>query len=370
MLELPPQFKNDLIPIRSPDDSPIFIIGTGRSGTTLLRQMMNAHPRIHITHEAGFYSYARHAAPNADAEEWLERYFDTYSFAWLRLDPETVRAALPRPLSLDRVHEICRVIMREKARQVGKVRYGEKNPLDTHNLSRIFSDFKDPRVVYITRDPRPTMLSFGRMPFGTSSDYINSLLCKLQFDHVEKYLDRVFEVRLEDLAADPRTAMQRILQFVGEPWDDAVLDHVSMSAKDDVPPLPWFVGATREQPSKETSGGGWRSQLSPAWIRIVERMNEKSMRRYGYEPARLEREPSFLDGARALLGDVRGLVRAGLGLWSFKRKLDGHFRGGMRLDPQAGLEANLHLNPDAWRHYPAFQLPAVPPLPSASRDAA
>lgn len=370
MLELPSQYKNDLIPIRSPDESPIFIIGTGRSGTTLLRQMMNAHPRIHITHEASFYSYARHAPPNGDAEEWLERYFETYSFAWLRLDPAVVRAALPRPLSLDRVHEICRVIMREKARQSGKVRYGEKNPLDTHNLPRIFADFPDPRVVYITRDPRPTVSSFGRMPFGTCSDYVNSTLCKMQFEHIEPYLDRIFEVRLEDLAADPRAAMKRILQFVGEPWDDAVLDHVRLAAKDDVPPLPWFVGATAERPSKETTGGGWRSQLSPSWIRIVERMNEKSMRRYGYEPAQLDPEPGFFDGARALLGAVPAMFRAMFRLLSLKRKLDGHFRGGARLDPQAGLEANLQLNPDAWRHYPAFQLPAVPPLPSASRDAA
>ena len=43
--------------VHSVDESPIFVIGTGRSGTTLLRQMLNAHPRIHITHEAGFYSY-------------------------------------------------------------------------------------------------------------------------------------------------------------------------------------------------------------------------------------------------------------------------------------------------------------------------
>src|SRR5512143_1138477 len=121
MLELP---SNDLLPIRSPDDSPIFIIGTGRSGTTLLRQMMNAHPRIHITHEAGFYSYARHAPPGSDARQWLERYFETYSFRWLRLDREVVRAALPAETSLERLNDICRVIMREKARQAGKVRYG------------------------------------------------------------------------------------------------------------------------------------------------------------------------------------------------------------------------------------------------------
>ena len=361
--------EGELRPVKSADDSPIFIIGTGRSGTTLLRQMMNAHPRIHITHEASFYSYARHAPPDGDGREWLERYFDTFSFRWLRLDPAEVRAALPQHIPLSRVDEICRVIMRLKAQKQGKVRYGEKNPLDTHNLQRIFADFADPRVIYITRDPRPTMQSFGRMPFGTSSSLINSILCKMQFDHVEPYLDRILEVRLEDLAQDPRAAMSRILQFVGEPWDDAVLDHVSQSNTDDVPPLPWFVGATREQPSKETSGGGWRTQMDPSWIRIVERMNEKSMRRYGYEPANLAREPGFFDGARALINDLPGIFAACVRLLGLKRTLDRHFQGKAHLDAQAGMEANLALNPGAWRHYPAFTMPHVPPLLSAPRDA-
>ena len=36
----------------NPERSPIFVVGTGRSGTTLLRFMLSAHPRIYITHEA------------------------------------------------------------------------------------------------------------------------------------------------------------------------------------------------------------------------------------------------------------------------------------------------------------------------------
>src|SRR5579871_2575309 len=91
--------------IVSPDHSPIFVIGTGRSGTTLLRQMLNAHPRIHLTHEACFYSYANHARAHASANAWLERYFETFSFAWLRLDPQQVREALPQQLPIERIAE-------------------------------------------------------------------------------------------------------------------------------------------------------------------------------------------------------------------------------------------------------------------------
>ena len=59
--------------------SPIFVVGTGRSGTTLLRTMLNAHPRIYLTHEASFY-VAEVAARRLDGRAWLERYFESPSF--------------------------------------------------------------------------------------------------------------------------------------------------------------------------------------------------------------------------------------------------------------------------------------------------
>lgn len=348
----------------SPDASPIFVIGTGRSGTTLLRQMLNAHPRIHITHEAGFYSYARHAPPHVSADEWLERFFQTYSFAYLGVDPQVIRAALPHPLSRRDIVLAYKAVLKAKAAQKGRVRWGDKNPLDTHNLAQIFADFPDARVVYIMRDPRPTTYSFNRMPFGTSSVLFNCLLCRVQFDHIQPFLDRIFEVRLEDLTKNTQAVLRDILTFVGEPWDDAVLDHVRHAATDDVPPLPWFVGATAEQPNNRRSEGAWQDGLDPAWIRLVERINAAAMQRYGYASAQLANEPGWLSMAGALLRDLPNMFDAGIRLLSFARRLDRHFQGKALLDPQEGLLANVSLNPAAWRHYPGFQLPPVPPIRS------
>ena len=350
-------------PIESPDQSPIFVIGTGRSGTTLLRQMLNAHPRIYISHEAGFYSYLRHAPKGISAHDWLERYFQTYSYAFLHLDPQQVCDSLPTGLTLDRAAEIFQVIMRAKAAQQGKVRYGEKNPLDTQNLPRIFADFPAARVVCIMRDPRPTVESFNRMPFGTTSVLLNTYLCRVQFAHIEPYLDRILEVRLEDLSADPRRTMQSILHFIGEPWDDAVLEHVQRSQVDDVPSLPWFVKAKSLRPNQKDSGSEGSEPLTPAWLRLIEKINRVLMIRYGYESKWLEQEPTLWEYLRALLGDVAGIAEATYRLLAMKRLIDRHFQGKALLDPQRGMEENLQLNPAAWRYYPSFEMPQVPRLP-------
>src|SRR5579885_2126252 len=116
--------------------------------------MLDAHPRVHVTHEAAVYFYRAAAPRRAPVRAWLERYFDTFSFAWLRIAPGAVLAELAAAASRHRAADAVRAVLRRKARQRGKPRFGEKDPLAVMHLGRVFLDFPDARVVYVTRDPR------------------------------------------------------------------------------------------------------------------------------------------------------------------------------------------------------------------------
>lgn len=343
-----------------PDSSPIFLLGTGRSGTTLLRQILNAHPRIYLTNEAFFYSYSGFS-PHLSATEWMERYFDTFSFAWLQLDPEEVRRAVPKDLPRERIADVFKTIMRMKAANHGKLRFGEKSPLDTENLDRIFKDFPDARVIYIMRDPRATVQSYTRMPWGTSSLSLASTGCARQLKFVAPYFDRIHELTLEGLLENPRKVLGEILEFIGEPWDDAVLNHTEHSPIDDVAPFPWFHGATRKKPKSQSGVPLWRKVLSPEWIRIIEKDNAFGMERYGYEPARLEQEPNKAKRIAAQLADapeamltITRYLKALPKIWNFNGS-DSH-----RTSPQKSMEAHLTFNPKSWNFYPDFEMPQVP----------
>ena len=331
-----------------PDRSPIFLIGTGRSGTTLLRQILNAHPRIYLTNEAFFYSYERFTPKSLSASQWLERYFDTFSFAWLRISPDEVRDALPGDLPRARISEAFQAIMKITAAHQGKARYGEKSPLNTSNLKRIFHDFPDARVIYIMRDPRATAVSYTRMPWGSSSFSLSSLGCRYQFKETKPYLHRIHEMTLENLLESPRKVLGELLAFLGEDWDDAVLNHREHSPVDDVAPFPWFVGATRKKLEARKGPPLWSSVLSPAWIRIIERENAPGMQHFGYAPAGLEREPTMADIVKARIWDAPEAVstllritRALPKLWNFR------FSDAHRIDPQLSMEAHLTFNPRA-----------------------
>jgi hypothetical protein len=363
---VPPPFR----PVADADQAPIFVVGTGRSGATLLRQMLDAHPRIHVTHEAAFYVYRAAAPPRASAREWLVRYFDTFSFAWLRVAPAEVLEELAAMPSPQRTADAARALMRRKARLRGKARFGEKNPLDVMNLGRIFADFADARVVHVVRDPRATVASMLRMPWAPPGVLLDAIFGALQARWLRPHRARVLEVRLEDLAADPRATMGAVLGFAGEPWDDAVLDHVRHASRDDVAPLPWFMSAATTAPSCDAPDGGWREtfddvygDLAPAAIRLVERVDRETMGRYGYAPARLAREPTAAESAALALREIPSAAGFARRLAAYRSAVGRHMRGEARVDPQRAFEATLRFNPAAWRFHPGLQVPRVPRPP-------
>jgi hypothetical protein len=332
---------------------PIFIIGTGRSGTTLLRNMLNAHPAIHIAFEPHFYWYRSLYRKRATGRVFLDYYFQTTHFRRLGVDPVRVLAGLPDPLPRAQLGAAFAAVLREKAALHGRVRYGEKTPAHAASLREIYGDFPDARCIHIVRDPRSTALSLSRMPWAPSSLMINASYIDIERKQVAKYRDRMMRVRLEDLLAEPRRTMEQVLEFVGEPWHDAVLDHARhLPADDGTPGYPWLDGAARDRHAPRQD---WR-ELRPVQIRMIEQMTKRLLRDAGYDRAVLAHEPSwfsvFWEGVRQIPQFFRYLA--------ITLPLAFEARDPAKTDL---IETKLfrRLNPDAWDRYSRYVLEPVPP---------
>lgn len=350
-----------------PEQSPIFVVGASRSGTTLLRMMLCAHPRIHLTMEASFYLWGGAYTRWRDQDGFPPYYVRSFSFRWLRIDPRAVLTGLPRPFRFADRRLLYAAVMRAQARTHGKVRFGDKTPSHAASLGRIFADFPDARVIRTVRDPRDVVGSLAKMPWASRSLIAASVLTDAERRQVRRWRDRILEVRLSDLLAEPRPTMERVLAFVGEPWSDDVLDHANhRSPGDALPPVPWFDAAAGPPDARVATARAARG-VDPVEVRLIEALNRRSLRELGLAPFPLapELEPSRFAVCRRWAQDLPELVRsAGAALrLAFASRRQGSVSGP---DGQAMLRA---LNPPAWERLGGFVMPEPPPLPDGWEEA-
>ncbi|MEM7477323.1 MAG: sulfotransferase [Planctomycetota bacterium] len=154
---------------------PIFIVGTGRSGTTLLRALLNAHPDLHISKESTVYLKVSERKLRRSPREELDRFFTSAPFRWLDLDPADVRKRLAA--EYDR-KDIFESVLRADAEKNGKVHWGDKTPGHWMCLEDLKMDFPDALIIHIMRDPRQVVPSLMRMPWASPSWLANTLYCE------------------------------------------------------------------------------------------------------------------------------------------------------------------------------------------------
>jgi hypothetical protein len=210
-----------------------FILGTGRSGTTLLRVMLAGHPRLWAPPETKLSlvdTMVEHAA-------YLEaRYWEKGGLrrAWMDLfgvDVETARAAV------DGLHDktVPEVYALLQAALAGRMLVEKEPTLAAMpaRLQQLESWFERPRYIWIVRHPGAVIRSFQNMPmaevmtqglpidWGTAWEVTNRAIQDF-LAQVEP--SRWRRVRYEDLVTDPAGTMEGVCATLGVPFDPAVLD--------------------------------------------------------------------------------------------------------------------------------------------------
>ncbi len=188
---------------------PIFIVGCQRSGTTLLRLILDAHPRLSVGPESRF----------------LDDLAKVTGEDWPRIEPY----GLPREYFHERFAQLFHEFQMEYAHGRGKVRWGDKSPRYTLHLDFLDDLFPTCQFVHVIRDGRDVVTSH-RERWGYASAYKATAKWQRYIEAARaagKKLgpERFTEVRYEALVANPEPELRRLLEFFGEPWDDAVLHH-------------------------------------------------------------------------------------------------------------------------------------------------
>lgn len=221
----------------SPPTAPAvpFIVGVGRSGTTLLRLMLDAHPDLAIPPETHFVPDIIKAASsqaNLPVDDVLDLITSGRHWGDFGLEEEALRERLETDEPLDAAGAI-RAFFELYAERHDKPRWGDKTPIYVKDMAAIESVIGEARFIHLIRDGRDVALSVLGMNWGPSTVPEAAFRWKKRILRAREQVPRIghyVEIRYEDLVRDTEPTLRRVCEFVELPYDDAMLRYHERAA--------------------------------------------------------------------------------------------------------------------------------------------
>jgi len=244
--------------------APVFLVGFPRSGTTLLDQVLSSHPAMTCLEEKDYFGRA--------VCEVFKRPEQLAGMGAISdADVATVRRAYWRNVGSTAATVVV-----------------DKLPLNVVVLPLIKAVFPDAKILVALRDPRDVVLSCFQQRFGmnvamaqmleldTAAAYYDAVMGLLELSRERLDLD-VHAIRYEDVVGDLEGQARAVTDFLGLPFDAAMLDYRSTALSRDI-----NTPSARQviQPLYTRSIGRWRryaEQLAPV-LPVLNGWAE----RYGY----------------------------------------------------------------------------------------
>lgn len=209
------------------------IVGSPRSGTTLLRFMLDSHPEMAIPPETGFLTFGK---PWGRGDKLREKFFRALInypkpvSAWLDFEiPEEDFLAALKEINPFTVSAGYRAFYRLYAARFGKSRWGDKTPLYCQGLNKIRRVLPEARFIHVIRDGRDVALSLRKMWFSPGwkieTQAVHWRNCVLAGRQAGVGRPDYMEVRYEDLILRTRETLNRICTFIGLSYNEAMLSY-------------------------------------------------------------------------------------------------------------------------------------------------
>ena len=193
---------------------PIIIGGCHRSGTSLIRRVLNSHSRIHCGPEVKFF------------RDFYGDYFED-PLRHLRF-ATSAQAILPEADLLEILGRAFVAVHERAAERAGKPRWADKNPENVLYLDQWQRLLRDRWVfVHMVRNPLDTIASIAevRFPLSVPADLDGRIDLYLRYtraglDFAAAHPDRCLRIVYERLAAEPRAGLEALMRWLGEAFEE------------------------------------------------------------------------------------------------------------------------------------------------------
>lgn len=305
------------------NDAPFFIVGFQRSGTTLLRLMLDAHPEIAIPLDTvGLWSRYEKRLPeygDLNSEPGRGRLVGDL------LGEERIRL-WETPLTADQILRgwnepgypgLIRAFHQAYAGSKGKVRWGDKDPGNMVRIDQLNRWFPDARFIHIIRDGRDACLSQLEQDFG----FDNMLECACAWREEVQWVRRMgallgpryFELRYEDLVTEPEIRLRSVCRFLDLEYDGLMLQYYERVGTA-VPDEKRHIWPLIDKPPQADNAERWKHKLTRGERVTFEKRAGEVLHACGYDTIPGGASGAYIAEFRNLAGSVWRAVRRRLRL--------------------------------------------------------
>lgn len=220
------------------EEKPVIMIGSERSGTTLVMAMVGKLPRIAVPEVAWYYPRFRaylHTYGNLGDKANLrelatEMVFGLKSpFFDMNVNPATIVDEILGMAREPSFAGIYCAMFEKYAQTMGKPRWGEKTPHNLFFVGEILEDFPNAQFIFVQRDGRDSSAEYLRSAFGPTNVFCAAEIWKLCQDAVKPWREKLskqqwHDVRYEDLAVEPERVLQGVCEFLGEEYTPEMME--------------------------------------------------------------------------------------------------------------------------------------------------
>jgi protein-tyrosine sulfotransferase len=219
--------------------SPLLIIGSGRSGNTLLRSMLTQGGEIVFPPESYVWPRLYRKSLALSELNWEDyskivlgefisyKEFYTWDYDLTHLFQEV----LLLPKSEQNLGGIINLIYTDYAKKFSNqenIRWGDKTPINTIYIDKIIKIFPKAKIIHIVRDPRDVASSYVKA--GLEKDYKSAIeiwdLSVSKANKLKNILprDQFIEVKYEDLVRNPEIVLKNVCDFSNLNFSVEMLD--------------------------------------------------------------------------------------------------------------------------------------------------
>lgn len=276
----------------SVNSAPFFIVGSGRSGTTLLRMILASHSRLTIPPETWYLLRLLEKLPSdrtlstEETDEAVRIMTEHYRWPDMKWDADSFRGAVT---ALDKpvLRDIVELVYNKHLEQDRKVRWGDKTPGYIKIVPELVAMFPSAKFIHFFRDGRDVARSFQVQGWYGKHLHENTREWNDALDYNKRWRSsnlahRVLQVRYEDLVLDTEKTLRGICSFLDEQYEPQML---SWQGQIDrlVPAREAHIHEKLGHKPNPEDVYRWRREMSDREILVSEAFMGRHLEELGYE---------------------------------------------------------------------------------------